>query len=335
MIEYLSRPSVALPLACLVLYLLYSIFLAPKLRLPSLPIVGAIPGERFSYLRAKWRNTKNFESTLIASYDEHSKKEQATILSLFGNADFVYLPASHASWIVEQPESVLSAAVPHIEDLQTDYTLPDKALVRNPTHHHVINRDLTSKVGNLVPDIIEEVQHDLSEQWGTDTENWKEIPVYESMLRCIARTSNRVFVGAPLCRDPELTKAGIGFAQSIPMCSLMIRMFPKMAYPLVARLITIPNKIYTRRFFKCILPEIQQRIDEYDRRQNDPEGKTQPEKQDYLQWTLNHAKKSGDPAEYSPKMLAGRILMLNFAAIHTSTFSLTHSKFACPSYVPG
>ena len=204
--DFPPRPSLAVPVILITLYLIYAAIAQKKSHRPALPIVSARPGEWFPHLRAKWRNTIDFKTGITAAYSAYSKKDEACLLPLFGNDDFVLLPASNASFIIEQSEQVLSASKPHIEDLQTDRTLPDPSLVRNPTHHHVINRDLTSKVGNLVPDIIDEVERDLSEQWGTDTENWKEIVTYESVIKCIARTSNRVFIGAPLCMCPPSPK---------------------------------------------------------------------------------------------------------------------------------
>ena len=121
--------------------------------------------------------------------------------------------------------------------------------------------------------------------------------------------------------------AGVAFAQSIPLCSNFIRLFPHVLHSIVAPFILIPNKLATRTFFKHVIPEVCNRLQDYDRRQNDPEKKSaEPQPNDYLQWTINHAKKSPVALESEPRIIAGRILMLNFAAIHTSTFSLTHGR---------
>lgn len=50
-----------------------------------------------------------------------------------------------------------------------------------------------------------------------------------------------------------------------------------------------------------------------------------PEPNDFLQWTINHAMKNGDPHFYKVETLAGLQLLLNFASIHTSTFAITHA----------
>ncbi|KAL2287065.1 hypothetical protein FJTKL_06080 [Diaporthe vaccinii] len=50
-----------------------------------------------------------------------------------------------------------------------------------------------------------------------------------------------------------------------------------------------------------------------------------PEPNDFLQWTINHAMRTGDSHFYQVETLAGLQLLLNFASIHTSTFAITHA----------
>jgi hypothetical protein len=50
-------------------------------------------------------------------------------------------------------------------------------------------------------DIMDELASGFDETWGFDTQAWKEIGVFQNMMRIIARTSNRVMVGLPLCKE--------------------------------------------------------------------------------------------------------------------------------------
>lgn len=72
-----------------------------------------------------------------------------------------------------------------------------------------------------------------------------------------------------------------------------------------------------------------ERLAAYDARHGDPEknksGSQDPEPNDFLQWSIHQAKASGDPYMWKATTLAGRILLLNFAAIHTSSFSITNA----------
>jgi hypothetical protein len=109
------------------------------------------------------------------------------------------VPASYVKWMAEQPQDVLSACKYNREVVQTDYTLLDPTLARNPLHDPVIRRDLTRNLGSLVPDVEEELQFAVDKFWGSDTENWTEVGVFDTMMQIVARTSNRIFVGQPLC----------------------------------------------------------------------------------------------------------------------------------------
>lgn len=72
-------------------------------------------------------------------------------------------------------------------------------IVRHPVHEDVIRRDLTRQLGSLTMEIMEELGNGFDRYWGFDTENWKEACVYDNMMKIIARTSNRIIVGLPLC----------------------------------------------------------------------------------------------------------------------------------------
>lgn len=48
-------------------------------------------------------------------------------------------------------------------------------------------------------DIMDELTTGFDETWGFDTKTWKTIGVFDNMMAIIARTSNRIFVGLPLC----------------------------------------------------------------------------------------------------------------------------------------
>lgn len=101
--------------------------------------------------------------------------------------------------MAEQPQDVLSAHKWNREVVQTDWTLLDRTLARNPLHDPVIRRDLTRNLGSLIPEVEEELNFGVDQFWGSDTENWTEVGVFDTMMQIVARTSNRIFVGLPLC----------------------------------------------------------------------------------------------------------------------------------------
>jgi cytochrome P450 len=315
------RPGMLAPAFLLVGYIVYQLFRPSKL--PKIPIVGAYPGEWFPLLRARWRNAIDMQTATVRAYAQY--KHEACILPAAGANDYVVLPVGEAQWLIDQPDSVLSLKTQIRKDLQIDLTVMDPQLVHNPAHHHLITTTLTRETGNLIPTLLDEAQHSVEEIWGTDVNNFREIDVWPTMQQVIGRITNRVFVGLPLCRNRALLETGIACAQDIPLGSLVLRFVWGPIRPLVALFVTLPNRIHTNRFSRILRHEITHRLAQYDSRQVDLETKAaEKEPNDFLQWSINDAKASGDPYLWKPDTLAGRIMLLNFASIHTSSFAIIH-----------
>lgn len=112
------------------------------------------------------------------------------------------LPPSEIKWITEQPESVLSAAEAQKEELSTDYTLLNFAFAASPVHISLVIGNLSKAMNTLIPEVVDEIAVSVDENWGEDTENWKEVGVFDTMMKVISRATNRTFVGLPLCTTP-------------------------------------------------------------------------------------------------------------------------------------
>lgn len=117
------------------------------------------------------------------------------------NHSILLVPSTQVKWITDQAEHVLNANEMQREVLQTDYSLLDPTLARNPIHELIVRRDLTRYLGALIPDIEEELNIGVDECWGKDTENWTDVVPFTTMMKIVARTSNRIFVGLPLCTE--------------------------------------------------------------------------------------------------------------------------------------
>ncbi|KAK7753718.1 hypothetical protein SLS62_004341 [Diatrype stigma] len=321
-LELWSRPAVLAPAVLFAAFVLYQL-LRPS-QLPDLPILGAKPGEWFPLQRAKWRNTKDMKAATEIAYSQY--RDRACIFPVAGAHSFVHLPHKELQWLVEQPDSDISMAEQTNNSLQLEYTVTDPKLVHAPIHVNLISSILTRETGNLVPDLLDEIQYSFDGLWGMDTDNFKTIGVYDVMRRIIGQVTNRVFVGLPLCRDPALLDVAMAYAQDVPLASTALRFIWKPLRPLAALFITIPNHLHTNRFYRILRPEIQRRLRAYEARRADPETKAaEPEPNDFLQWSIRQAKALDDPYFSKADTLAGRILLLNFASIHTSSFAITHA----------
>ncbi|KEF52637.1 uncharacterized protein A1O9_11480 [Exophiala aquamarina CBS 119918] len=298
-----------------------------KQPLTGIPWLNTKEGELFTILRSRFRSLANFKQTIDAAYEKYSKQELSCILPSLADAT-ILLPVSHITWLINQPETVLSATEPHVEQLQTQFTFVHPWIVQNPVHHDVITTELTRRISSLTTPIMEEIAAAFDELWGTDTVVWKDVCVFDTIMQVVARASNRAFVGLPLCRNQALLDHAKGFAQAVPLAAVVLCQLPAVIRPVAASFIAHPNRKHTRGFAKILHPEIERRK----RLLDAPNGKVEKkigdaESNDFLQWSLARARSNSQRAEYDSDIIAERLLALNFAAIHTSTFSMTNVIF--------
>ncbi|KAK8030059.1 hypothetical protein PG993_011350 [Apiospora rasikravindrae] len=322
----LLRPAVLGPVFAIISYVIYQILRSRRVKLPDLPVVGAKPGEWFPLQRARWRNASNMAATAQQAYRQY--RNQACIFPVAGDYDYVYIPWEELRWLLDLPDSVVSMHQRAIDVLQTEHTVMEPELVRNPVHHDIVKGIMTRETGNLIADLYDEVQHAVSKFWGSEPGVTEEMPVYAAVQQMVSRVTNRVLVGLPLCRNEELLKLGVAFAMDIPIAANILKFIWEPLRPLAALVVTLPNRIHTNRFINILRPETERRIADYDARKADPERKaTDKVPNDLLQWSLDQAKASGDPYLNRVYSLASRVLLLNFASIHTSSFAMTHVLF--------
>jgi hypothetical protein len=157
---------------------------------------------------------------------------------------------SQLRWLLEQPEYILSQNEVNRQFLEADYTMLHPNIIRDTVHERVIRRELTSQLGALTGDMVEEIEFGLEQNWGMDTQEWKEVPVYDTIADVIRRISNRVLVGLPLCEFPPrirlesyqltlrpkgrnkdyLTSSG-SFSRNVVITAGMINLLPRFLKP--------------------------------------------------------------------------------------------------------
>ncbi|KAI0108564.1 cytochrome P450 [Nemania sp. FL0031] len=321
-----ERPSTLAVLAALFLvYLIWVIYVTVRQpKLPDLPVVGARPGEWFSLLRARYRNAVNMKVATQTAYNQY--RESACILPMMGGQNLVHLPFKEFQWLVDQPDAELDNIAQLMDAFMFDYTIMDPKLTHLPIHISVLTGRLTREVGNLVPDIMDEVKHSVDSYWPMDTENYTTVCAYDLMLRVTGQAINRIFIGLPLCRNPGVLDAATAFSLDVPIAATILHFFPKFLRPIVAPIATLPNRIHTNRFYRIVRPLVRQRLKEYEKYSNDPDRKSK-EPKDLLQWCMKQSKEVSDPYHGKVDTLVGRMMLNNFNSIHASSFAATQAIF--------
>ncbi|TLD22283.1 hypothetical protein PspLS_08252 [Pyricularia sp. CBS 133598] len=326
MFEILFRPAVAAPLVLLACYIIYNFFLKPS-QLPDLPIAGAREGDWFPYWQAKWRNTMDAKNALKSAYRQF-KDQPYRLPSAGGMGETVVLPKEWTNFVMSQSDDVLNLYEQGSEFFQLDHTFLDSRLHHPPVHVDLIARDLTKQIGNLVTEMEEETRLALDQEWG-GPDDWTDIRVYDTVQTMVGMVSARVAYGKNLCRDPRIFQLSMEFVHRAFICGLLLHFTYIFLRPILAPLVTIPIYITLRKFRKLVVPEIRRRLADWDGRHADLEKQqetsgSEAPPNDYLQWAIRQAKELGDPYFWKETVLAGRLLILNFVSIHTSSFSLTH-----------
>lgn len=179
--------------------------------------------------------------TAQTNHTQYSKHGQAYVLPHILTGPEVVLPPSAARWLCEQPEHVMSQNEVNRQFLEADHTFFHPNIVREPIHPEVIRRELTHKLSDFADDIVEELQLSLEENWGTNTEKWKEVNLYDTMLDIISRLSMRVLVGKELTQNKEFLRSARLFNRNVVLSAAVLNLLPWFLRPSVCHPPYPPN----------------------------------------------------------------------------------------------
>ncbi|KAF8887383.1 cytochrome P450 [Infundibulicybe gibba] len=200
------------------------------------------------------------------------------------------------------------------ELLQIDHTLGPR-IYTNPYHVNIIRSRMAGNVNTLMGGLHEEVMSAFQAGIPTHSRDWVKLRVGELVTSIVCRASNRIFVGFPLCQDPGYVDLNTKFTLEVAWTGILLNLTPKYCSREAAtRLVRhVPRSI--ARATRYLAPTIDARREELR-----VHGKSYPGKpNDFLSWLIDEANEE----ESSHTNLALRILTVNFAAIHTTSLTLT------------
>ncbi|KAK7518891.1 cytochrome P450 [Phyllosticta citriasiana] len=296
-----------------VIYLLH--LRATRLRVvpKGVPWVG-LRNEWFSKIRANVRETFVSKQNIEEGYKKYGKHGTPYITP---NATFkaeVVLPPSYMSWLVAQPDSVLSIYKVLIADVEFDYTSPRSWKFHRPFHVEALNKmNLNLMTGVM----IDEMTECLDKWFGDVPGEWQRVGVQDSMRTILTRITNRVFVGKEISHDEDYFHYSSGFVFQIMKCAFQIAyLIPAVLKPLLGPIVALPARYYDYHCQRYLVPLIQRHLDEASAAKDTHHEERNP---DMLQLMARFAAKSSDPLDHDPQSLCARILALNFVGIHTSS----------------
>ncbi|KZV74109.1 cytochrome P450 [Peniophora sp. CONT] len=272
----------------------------------TLPILNWITGVQYIF---------NARGLIQEGYEKHQ------------SAGIFRIPA-HDGWIivvtspqlVEQvrraPDDTLFFEKAVQQTLQVDYTLGTDT-VEVPYHVDIIRGALTRNLNARFDDIRDEIQVAFGEEIDAG-KAWKEIPAVQTIQRIVSRVSNRLFVDLPLCRNREWMQLNIDYTVDVAQGAMALKVTPAPFKPLVGWLLT-KIKAQKRLASTLVGSIIAERLDNFTERNE----KWEDRPNDLITWLIE-----GCPPEMrTVASLTNRLLLVNFAAIHTSSITFSNAVY--------
>ncbi|KAI6115160.1 cytochrome P450 [Pisolithus croceorrhizus] len=232
----------------------------------------------------------------------------------------VVVGRQHLEDVKKSTDDELSLVQAANDFMKVDYLIGPE-VNSNSYHISVARIHLTRNLGLYYPDVKDEVHTAFEELLDLKDNVWKSVPAVETVREIVCRASNRVFVGLPLCRDPDWIDLNSRFAVDVATDAHILNLFPKFLVPLVSK--KLPNTAAgIARAMKHLDPLIKERFRHMEEHGDDWSDKPN----DILQWLIDEKEES------STRQLTLRVLTINFASIHTFTQAL-YNLAAYPQYV--
>jgi hypothetical protein len=291
-------------------------------------------------LRNYFALTKSKE-WLLAGYEKYGKNNKIFVLpAVIGMQAEIVIPRSQMSWMLDQPDSILSTREAHFDILQGKYAFIEPLIVRDPYHERILHKHIVRNLNTIIPDLAEEIPASVEATYGMDTGNYQKVEVLESFMKMIPRLTNRMLVGRALCREQKYIDAVLSFTKDVVQTQAIMLLFPRSVHPILGNLLGLTSKYHYWLASKFTLPIIKNRLEQFKKKEaGDPAYKDWKEPPDFITWTYHTARAEGREDEIHPVRIAKRIMPLNFAAIHTTSLTayevIINILLADPSVVEG
>ncbi|KAF8477701.1 cytochrome P450 [Russula ochroleuca] len=292
------------------------------------PMLDAIPTVGFSDPILSYFSALRFIFDGVRMLKEGYQKTRPGLFKIANFRRWMVLAAG--SELIEDvrkaPDDLLSMNEPAIEFLQPEYTL-DLLNMNDSFHTDVIRSKLTRNIAVTFKEVREELIMAIDDFIPMRGDEWVKVPILETLQRVICRATNRIFVGVPLCRDYDYQTLNLTFAVNVVKFGLVISLFPKPLKPIVSRMLSnLPSQI--QQEIEFIRPMVEERFAKMEEYGDDWDDKPN----DLLMWLMNEAK----GVERSVEGVARRLLLVNFAAIHSTSLTFTQVLYrllANPEYI--
>ncbi|KAF2180150.1 cytochrome P450, partial [Zopfia rhizophila CBS 207.26] len=263
----------------------------------------------------QWRGAIGFMLHPVAYMKEGYAKHKDSYFKISTLQD-EYVIVSDKEKIAEYlaaPDHVLNFQDGANDAVQIPWTM-GYGVAHRTYHVPAVRITLTQHIAANIAGMLEQIHEGMDTLIGKPAD-WVEVPIYDVIVKIVAKVSNRAFSGTLLCQNEQHLNNAIAYAQDVFLSSEIIRAFPNWLKPFLIML----TPIYRRRrlAIKLMGSIVQERLDtDYE-----AQGKKKPD--DMIQWLVD----SAPPIERTMPQIVERIMALNVASIHTTTMTLTSALY--------
>ncbi|KAM6493880.1 Cytochrome P450 [Amanita muscaria] len=294
-------------------------------KLRSIPTVGS-SGFWTSYLGAL-RFFRHAHSMMQEGYDKHRGS--------------IFKVPLFSKWVImvsgpEMINDIRSASDDYLSSPEAGRERMHVDLILGAEFHHnthlaeVVKLPLTKNIGPKFADVQDEIVTAFNDNIKFQGNEWTTVIAYSTIMDIVCRTSNRMFVGLPLCRNPDYLQLNKQFTIDFVKTAIILDLFPSFLRSIAARLLPDIRK-NIERAKKHIEPIFNDRL-----KQDARLGKERPDRpNDAISWLIEYLNPEQSNAQHI-RSLVIHMLLMNFVSIHTTTMAFTHVLYDLatrPEYV--
>ncbi|KAJ5113809.1 cytochrome P450 [Penicillium angulare] len=238
------------------------------------------------------------------------------------------LPPKYVDDIRRLPNHIASPTVAHVHNLMGSSTNMD-IILHNDLHFRTIQRKLTPNLNILIQPMQDELNFVIEHRLTKSEDEWVTIKPYHMVADVVARVSARIFLGKPICRNPEWLEVSTQFTENVFMSLVFLRFFPMWTHGLLNWLMPSSYKgsACLRNAKKLLVPEVIRRREMNTQGINEP-GESQP---NFLSWMMEIA----TPQERDPATLAHLEVVMSLASntSQINSVQVLYDLLAYPEYL--
>lgn len=219
------------------------------------------------------------------------------------------LPQEHIKWLVAQPETVLNPEVVRMDRQGIDYfPLSADSKTNLSAAHKIIAEGFNKNLDALQPEIYDGIQYAIDKALGTDTDEWHEFPLMETVSTFLDSIVTRVMFGTTLSRNEGFLKVLRGFILGGGILTELVGQLP---FGLLRPLFAFPVAFFTRVVKRMSIAYLRTRIKERTMKiENEKHSKPQPgEPYDFMTQCIRTVKKLKFPIGIGEEDFVADILM--------------------------